>query len=248
MNRNPINRIVYTKRFWIFHTMCCLVLAAACSDVNHPIIVQLTDQGDTPWKATEEYKNNPIIAVVTAPPPPTPTATQTSTPEPERVQVIKPGWSGTFIYTGPGLEYEIIAKVYGGDEYEPIGRNNEGTWFAINVEDGTQGWIEKAHVETNVDIFDLPLLDIPPTPNLYTITIYNNLNRAIGVKLPGGWVSLQPRESYLITVPKGVYAIRFTRPDVWSTYYSRDSYPLNVTSNYTLQISNVPSSYRGSDP
>jgi hypothetical protein len=65
---------------------------------------------------------------------------------------------------GPGTGYQQVGSVRKDDKLTILGRNPEGTWIKIAAPDGTQAWVILTYVTINVDLDDIPLAQVPPTP------------------------------------------------------------------------------------
>ena len=51
------------------------------------------------------------------------------------------------VYVGPGCNFGIIAQVNAGDLVLVVGRNEEDSWYNIELDDGRTGWIPTASGE-----------------------------------------------------------------------------------------------------
>ncbi|MFO7323224.1 MAG: SH3 domain-containing protein [Chloroflexota bacterium] len=89
----------------------------------------------------------------TATPSATPTATATVTPSPTATRTPRPAQPTDVIGTvrsrersvnvrsGPGTGFRVVAGALTGSDVIVIGRNEARTWYFVELEDGTQGWI-----------------------------------------------------------------------------------------------------------
>ncbi len=125
-----------------------------------------------------------MIPSATAEPSATPTSLPTTTPSrtlaptytPVPTETAVPSWLGVVsverlnVRTGPGIEYEVLATVDEGRQFELTGRLRNSSWWRICCINGESGWIiaeameipEEA--ETAVVIVPAPTLAASPTP------------------------------------------------------------------------------------
>jgi len=113
-----------------------------------------------------QAKTATILPIRTATLTPSPTApeipTITVTTKPKDLLVTKTG--NTYLYNGPGTNYLLMAIYSPGSSLEVTGRNGEGDWLSILIPPEQTGWVAVSDIETSVDINELVLLAIPPTP------------------------------------------------------------------------------------
>lgn len=65
---------------------------------------------------------------------------------------------------GPGVGYGIIGGLDPGTQVSLTGRNEDATWFQIETEDGTEGWIfaDLLTVNSNLDVNLLAVIEVEP--------------------------------------------------------------------------------------
>lgn len=100
-------------------------------------------------------------ATATQPLPPTatPTATPTSVP------YVVVDAQGLNVRSGPGTLYPIIGLMRQGDEADIVARNDEGTWWQVRFDDGSQGWVYAALVTAFGPTEQIALAQhVPPPP------------------------------------------------------------------------------------
>lgn len=90
------------------------------------------------------------------------TATPAPTATPEGV-VVTITRSIQNVRSGPGTNYDILAQLRKGEQYQVIGANGDFTWLVINLR-GTQGWLSRDILDVFGDLNTLPLIVPPPTP------------------------------------------------------------------------------------
>jgi uncharacterized protein YraI len=59
--------------------------------------------------------------------------------------------------TGPGTNFDILGVVLEGDVLTLLGRNADGSWLQVRRADGSVGWVSRSWVQTNANIFALPI-------------------------------------------------------------------------------------------
>jgi hypothetical protein len=59
--------------------------------------------------------------------------------------------------TGPGTDYEIVATVERGAEYEIIGKNPDGAWWQLCCIDGVTVWIIGEYIDTDGPVDAIPV-------------------------------------------------------------------------------------------
>lgn len=134
------------------------------TQVAQTVVADLTQNAPAPTQAP------PPTEVPTQPQPPGPT------PDPNiPVAVVPTAAPGepsaiadynTTIYSGPGEDYVVYAVFLGSQTAEVVGKNEDGSWWAISVPvaPGGSGWVDGAWVTvSNVD--NVPVLPTPPVPN-----------------------------------------------------------------------------------
>jgi len=67
--------------------------------------------------------------------------------------------------SGPGTAYTIAGALQTGDSAEIIGKNENGDWWEIALNNGQQGWVFGQLMETSGDVTKVAVAaDIPPPP------------------------------------------------------------------------------------
>ena len=95
---------------------------------------------------------------------PIPTVT---TPMPT-AEAGKPSLSATrdtTIYAGPGTEYPALSTLPSGLQANVVGKNDDGSWWAIDFPSGPNGvgWVPNGDVRTSA-VENVPVLQAPPLP------------------------------------------------------------------------------------
>lgn len=74
------------------------------------------------------------------------------------------------VRSGPGVQYGSVAVIYQGAQVTLIGRNTDGSWAKIRLNNGAEGWVNATLIQTNVPIGNLPVVDGAgqPTPPMAT--------------------------------------------------------------------------------
>ncbi len=123
--------------------------------------------------ATSELTNT-LQPTNTPKPANTPTNTSMPTILPTFAVISTPIKEGIFatvsaealnIRSGPGVSYEIIGQVYGGDQLVVIARGESGDWLKV-LQDSQEGWVSVSYVQTTGKLDLLPVATAlpPPTP------------------------------------------------------------------------------------
>jgi uncharacterized protein YraI len=101
------------------------------------------------------------ISTATQPPSPTPVpqATKTSIPVIPQVNAA----NTVNIRSGPDTTYPVIGALLPGSPLPVIGRNEAGTWWQVQQEDGTPGWVSNSVVEVN-NLTNIPIVTAPSLP------------------------------------------------------------------------------------
>jgi uncharacterized protein YraI len=89
----------------------------------------------------------------------------TEAPTPEAGEPTLTATATTFIYAGPGTEYHQVGLLASGLSAEVVGKNEDGTWWAIKFPEGPDGigWVPNQVVTTS-NVGEVPVLTPPPTP------------------------------------------------------------------------------------
>lgn len=144
-----------------------------------PEIQATSAPAETAPTETAVPTNTPRPTNTTAPPTATrilptntPTATNTpapsNTPAPTHTPSITPTTIPTVITarviadtrinvrSGPGTTFQPVSAVNPGTEFVVIGRNGDGSWIQVQLDDGREGWVSASLVEVSVSQADVP--------------------------------------------------------------------------------------------
>lgn len=72
------------------------------------------------------------------------------------VKITAPG-SRLNVRSGPGTDYQVVAKADDGSEYQAIGRSEAGDWLLLSSNGSNVGWVSAGYVELSGDIQTLPI-------------------------------------------------------------------------------------------
>jgi len=73
--------------------------------------------------------------------------------------------------SGPGVVYDNPGLLKRGDLLKVMGRNPAGNWLKVIAPDGQEGWVACWLLRVSVDMDDVPVAQVPPTPTpMYTPT------------------------------------------------------------------------------
>jgi len=68
------------------------------------------------------------------------------------------------IRSGPGTNFSVIGSTYPGQVLSLLGRNQNTTWLQISLPNGNVGWAYAAFIQSQINLFDLPVVDNPLPP------------------------------------------------------------------------------------
>lgn len=76
-------------------------------------------------------------------------------------QLIAPGTVN--IRSGPGTNYQVVGALNANAPVQVLGRNQDASWWQIEITDGSTGWVASSVVSTsNTD--SVPVAEAPPPP------------------------------------------------------------------------------------
>lgn len=61
------------------------------------------------------------------------------------------------VRSGPGTDYQVVAKAGDGTEYQAVGRSATGDWLLLSSNGSNVGWVSGGYVEVSGDIQTLPI-------------------------------------------------------------------------------------------
>lgn len=94
---------------------------------------------------------------------PSPTDTPGPTPTPlTLVAEVRHGF--TNVYSGPGLDYRLLAVLTAAFRVEVIGTDAGGGWLAIRLPRGATGWLPVGSLEAETTFTGLSVMPDPPKP------------------------------------------------------------------------------------
>lgn len=114
----------------------------------------------TPVPPTDTPTPVPPTDTPTTTPTTEPTATATPVPAP---QVVAQG-QGLNVRGGPGTVYPVIGEMRQGDTANVIGRNGDGSWWQISLDDGSEGWVVASLVATSGPVDAVEVAASIPAP------------------------------------------------------------------------------------
>ena len=68
------------------------------------------------------------------------------------------------IRSGPGTNFSVMDRTYPGEPLRLLGRNQNTTWVQILQSNGNLGWAYAAYIQSQINLFDLPVVDNPSRP------------------------------------------------------------------------------------
>jgi hypothetical protein len=106
----------------------------------------------------------------TSTPTPRPTRTPTPTPSATSLPDAVVSSQAANLRAGPGTVYEVVGQARQGDELHIVGKSSGG-WLEVTLPDGTRGWVSVSLLVVNLDLGQVAVAAIPPTPTpAYTPT------------------------------------------------------------------------------
>ncbi|MBK8023583.1 MAG: SH3 domain-containing protein [Chloroflexi bacterium] len=133
--------------------------------------------------------------------PPTPTETFTPSPTPPILGSIN-SLQSINVRSGPGVNFEAITVLRPATRVEVLGRNNDGVWLNIRLEDGTEGWVSATLVRIQPTATPFPSLT--PSPDLTLMAQGTPLPTAL---FGGGTVTPTPPRSISAASPSPVTTV-----------------------------------------
>ncbi len=110
--------------------------------------------------------SQPLTFTPSPSPTPTPTKVATSTPSltPTSEPMVTIKARTLRVRSGPGTEYDVVARLEEGDRVMVQGKNERGDWLKILLSDDREGWVATEFVEITVGAEAIPVVDTPPPP------------------------------------------------------------------------------------
>jgi len=200
-------------------------------------------------------------ATCTATPTPDPTFTPTitRTPAPSATVTTNPDlmasvkYDGTNLRFGPSTDFPVVARLEQGTELVLLGRGQDGQWMVVGMSNGTQGWIALELLNVQIDPSSLTVIETPPQPELYKLTIRNDIflghYRVYG---PHGDVELELPDGltyFSVMLPGGTYTFQVCDPWLLLSYNKCGAeFSLTISGNKTITLSSIFASKAGSKP
>lgn len=154
--------------------------------------------------------------------PPTPSNTYTPTEIPPVIGIIS-SLQTVNMREGPGGSYSALVALNPGTGVEVLGRNPEGTWLNVKLDDGTEGWI----------FAELVRIEATPTPFPSTTASPDMTAILSGTIQPtalfgGGSVTATPPRSAVTATPPGTEEVSAFTP-----------FPAGATATANLPVINL---------
>ncbi|HIC88051.1 MAG TPA: hypothetical protein EYP04_01420, partial [Anaerolineae bacterium] len=161
-----------------------------------------------------------------SPRPLTPTATvrPADTPTPEPMAVVAADTLN--VRGGPGTDYEIVGKVYHGDQLTIEGRDQADMWLKVAIPDGGSGWVSREYMDTSAAITSIPVIQVTPKPTC-RLTVEPQLAAAwdqgkLGCPTSGAnitWAAWQPFErGYMFWRHDTMRVVVFYNDGTWTEF------------------------------
>jgi SH3-like domain-containing protein len=62
------------------------------------------------------------------------------------------------VRSGPGINFESVAKIQRGEQVRLLGRNAASSWIKVQLADGRQGWASGAYLMSSTPFAGLPIV------------------------------------------------------------------------------------------
>jgi hypothetical protein len=121
--------------------------------------------------------------------PPTPSDTPTPSATPPILGSVS-SLQSINVREGPGTNFSAIVALRPATRVEILGRNNDGTWLNIRMEDGDEGWVSANLIRLQATPTSLPTMT--PSPNLTALAQGTPLPTAL---FGGGTITPTPPRS-----------------------------------------------------
>lgn len=130
-----------------------------------------------------------------SPVPPTPSDTPTPTEIPPILGIIA-SINTVNVREGPGVSFSAITALTPGTSVEVLGQDADGTWYNIQMEDGSEGWIAASLIR--LQDTPTPIPTFTPSPDLTALAQGTPLPTTV---LGGGTVTPTPPGSVVSPTP-----------------------------------------------
>ena len=144
----------------IFSAVAIVLIGSRGNDDNSRSIAEIdSDTAVSEGKSTANTASTKTVATKEA----TATVWQTRTPRSTSAPTERPIIWVTVLNTanlraGPGVNFEVVDSVEGGEQLAIVGRNNDGTWLKVDHQESVWIWVQL--VDSPVEIDEIP---VPPT-------------------------------------------------------------------------------------
>lgn len=205
-----LRRVVTVRKpIWITLLISAAALLGACDTATQvaenipPTATLAPNVSSTPRFTATPIPSRTPLPTDTLTPSPTiipPTETNTFTPSPtppilgsvNSVQSIN-------MREGPGVDFTAIEALSPATRVEILGRNTDGQWLNIRIEDGREGWVSSNLIRFQPTATPVPSLT--PTPNLTALALGTPLPTAL---FGGGTITPTPPRSISVASPTPV--------------------------------------------
>jgi hypothetical protein len=201
--------MIMKRRIFSLLLLCLLLLAACRQEVPRvaelatatlmPIVTQTERATASPVPSRTPLPTFTFTPTETAIPPtatlsPTPTLTPTLVGIVQSLQAVN-------VREGPGTNFGSFTALVPGTGVQIIGRDAEGDWLNVRLEDGREGWVS-ARLLT-IPATETPFPTMTPSPDLTALFLGTPLPTAF---LGGGTVTPTPPSSVVTATPFGFEA------------------------------------------
>jgi hypothetical protein len=174
-----------------------LVLTGCSADATQEVVATLTLAPNV--SRTPRFTATPIPSRTALPSPtftpsettipPTPSDTPTPTPTPPILGSVN-SLQSINVREGPGVNFAALVALRPATRIEVLGRNNDGQWLNIRMEDGSEGWVLANLIRLQPT--STPFPSATPSPDLTAIAEGTTLPTAL---FGGGTITPTPPRS-----------------------------------------------------
>jgi uncharacterized protein YgiM (DUF1202 family) len=102
---------------------------------------------------------------------PGPTPPPMPDPGPNPTAVVNTG--ALNVRSGPSINFSVVAKVYGGQTVQLLGRAPNSSWVRVHTSSSAEGWVNSNFLVSSVPISSLPIIDGGSPPSSGATAVVN---------------------------------------------------------------------------
>lgn len=152
---------MHKKWFFLICVTIVMILALTACQEADPVVISMVQTVEVKERVLE---TSVVTIEVTRAVPCAVSDTPNVTPVPEAISYRGVVTQNANVRFGPGGNYPVIAGCQQNQELVILGRNVNGTWFYVRLENGQTGWIFRPLVQIDFQVADLLMVNAPPAP------------------------------------------------------------------------------------